>query len=282
MRRLRKLRWSFLRRVAPLRQRIIPFDLDLRIEVRSIDRLGRRIYLDGYSDPELAVFLDAFLRPGMTYFDVGAHFGQFTLMAAKRVGPSGSVHAFEPTSETYAQLARNVELNGFDAVCVNHAAVFDAPGEMELNLCETGKGEFNSLGAPQRPADEVHGVEVVPTVALDGYCEARGVAGIDLMKIDVEGAERKAVRGGRRTLGGDDAPVLLVEFNESTCRSMGYTTLELRRDLEELGYGFFRFDPATREVISEPEHEEYAETLNLVGAKDPDFLRSLLQGDAPG
>ena len=79
----KKLRWSLRRRLSPTRPMILPFDDGLKIAVRPVDRLGRRIWLDGYSEPEFAGLLDAYLRPGMTYFDVGAHFGQYVLVAAE-------------------------------------------------------------------------------------------------------------------------------------------------------------------------------------------------------
>src|SRR5262245_42588667 len=93
---VRKLLWSFRRRLTPEQTVLLPFDLDLKIKVRLRDRLGRRVLLNGYSEPDYALFLDRFLRPGMTYVDVGANFGQYVLMAAKRVGSTGAVHAFEP------------------------------------------------------------------------------------------------------------------------------------------------------------------------------------------
>lgn len=280
-RKLRKLAWSWRRRWAPLRPVILPFDGGLKIAVRPIDRLGRRIYLDGYSEPDYATLLGALLRPGMTYVDVGAHFGQYVLMAAKRVGTSGAVHAFEPTSATFAQLEVNVRLNGFSTVVLNRLAVYDRPGEMELKVCVPGKGEFNSLGLPMRPGDEVVSVESVRATTLDDYCRQRRLWAIDLLKIDVEGAELFVVKGAAELLGRPDAPSIVCEFNERTANAMGYSCRLLRKELEGLRYRLFAFDAPRRRLFPEPERAYDERTANVVATKNPEAFQARLSEDAP-
>ena len=72
----------------------------------------------------------------MTVFDVGANVGPYALVAARRVGDRGSVHAFEPTPKSAAGLRRNVGLNGLTNVVVNEVAVSDTAGEVNLYLDE--------------------------------------------------------------------------------------------------------------------------------------------------
>src|ERR1035441_6724268 len=70
-------------------------------------------------EPETKALLGSLIRPGMTVFDIGAHVGHYTLLAARIVGPTGRVYAFEPEPENFALLKRNVELNGYKNVtCV--------------------------------------------------------------------------------------------------------------------------------------------------------------------
>ena len=255
---------------------VLPFDQDLKIIVRPIDRLGRRIFLDGYSEPDFAIFLEAYLRHGMTFFDVGAHFGQYTLMAAKRVRSEGAVHAFEPTAETFLQLEANVRLNGFKQVVMNHAAIYDHAGEMALQACVTGQGEFNSLGRPILPAKDVVRIERVRTITIDDYCHAMKIRRIDLMKIDVEGAELHVLRGARELLARQDAPTIVCEFNEQAASNMGSSTRELRAAFETLGYVLFTFNATTCRVEAAPMKQHYEWTENLIAAKNPDGIQAQL------
>lgn len=263
----RKWRWSLLRRLRPWRALILPFDNDLKIEVRPIDRLARRVVLDGYSERDLAVFLDRFLQRGMVYLDVGAHFGQYVLLAAQRVGPGGAVHAFEATSATFEQLRANVALNGMSWVKINHNAVYSHSGILELKVCRAGKGEFNSLGAPLRPRHEVVGTEQVAAVSLDAYCEEERLSRVDLIKIDVEGAELHVLRGAQRLLAGADAPVVVCEFNERTAKAMGYSTQDLYQEFRALRYRLYRFDPEKHSLHVEPAGLAYDVTTNLIAGK---------------
>ena len=239
----------------------------MSIAVRAIDRLGRRVLLDGYSDRDLAVLLDTYIEPGMCYFDVGSHFGQYALMAAKRVGPAGHVHAFEPTSHTFLQLTRNVELNHLANVVLNNCALYNEETELEFHVCNSkGTSEFNSIGKTLRPDDAV--VEIVRAETLDAYCLRRGVERIDFMKVDVEGAELSVLDGGSELFGADHAPPLCVEFHEMTCRTMGYGCELLRRRVLDFGYELYRLDMDRGTLVSEPEGVSYDEVVNLIAIKD--------------
>lgn len=267
-RKAKRLWWSALRRLQPRRVREIPFDGDLRIAVRPMDRLGRRVHLDGYSDRELAAFLDRCIQPGMTFFDVGSHFGQFTLMAAKRAGAAGRAYAFEATRETYQQLTTNVALNGFKNVTATHAAIFDKPGELEMNVCVTGAGEFNSLTTPSGKVGETVR-EKVKAITLDDFIREQKIGRVDVMKLDVEGAELGVLRGARAFLGAPDAPPVFCEFNEICCAGMGYDCSTLRAEFESLGYRLYRFNELDGTLTPEPPPPggRYPETVNLVAAK---------------
>jgi FkbM family methyltransferase len=275
-RKLKRLKWSAKKRFIPYKEQIIPFDLNLKIAVRPIDRLGRRVWLDGYSDRDLAIILDALLKPGMCYFDIGAHFGQYTLMASKRNGDTGSVHAFEPTKHTFSQLKRNVEINRLKNVSINNCALFNEETELEFHVCnKVGMSEFNSIGSSLRPDDAE--VEVVKARTLDGYCAEHKVGAIDFMKIDVEGAELTVLEGGKKLFSSPEAPPLSVEFHEKTCETMGYSTKQLRNMLKGFGYQLYRLDVSDLSLTLEPDQEHYDEVVNLIAVKDvAAFSRKLL------
>ena len=104
--------------------------------IRPLGLSNRRggIIRRGMFEPETVRAFAALLAPGMTVMDIGANVGQFTLVAARRVGPSGRLHAFEPTPELAAHILRNLELNGLENVAVNAVAVSDVAGRATLHF----------------------------------------------------------------------------------------------------------------------------------------------------
>lgn len=267
-RRLRRLKWSLHKRLGPMKPIDVAFDTDQVIRVRPIDRFGRSLYLGGNSEPWLAELLDAYLEPGMTYFDIGAHIGQFVLMAAKRVGPTGRVHCFEAAAWTYEQLATNIKLNAHANINASHNAVFDESTTVELHTCVPGKEAFNSIGKPLRPDDETMSTEHVQTVVLGDYFRQHGVEKIDLIKIDVEGAEVAALSGARDMLSKPDAPPIICEVNEPALESLDESGGSLIALLRELGYGVYRFNPQKMSLTPEDPPRRYAQTVNLIACKD--------------
>lgn len=123
-------------------------------------------------------FIKSFLKPGMTFVDVGANVGYFTLLAASR---GCRVVAFEPTPAVVVRLHENVALNGFDEVTVVNAAVADKRGTLKLFLSPDDP-EANNLYEGSISVE-------VSTVSLDDALADHGVKKVDLLKIDAEGAE---------------------------------------------------------------------------------------------
>src|ERR1051326_233068 len=178
-------------------------------------------------EEEAARFLDL-IRPGMTVFDIGANLGLYSLMAGKRVGPSGSVHAFEPTPQLVRKLRDNAKLNGFANITVNQLAISDECGTVDFYLSD--EDDCSSL------ARISHSAIPVNALTLDDYMTEQGIDRVDLMKVDVEGAEVKVFSGGRKLFGRSDAPTILLEINPPSLETMGTSEQELTFLL--CGYGY--------------------------------------------
>lgn len=141
-------------------------------------------YASGRRAAEQMRLLKALLRVGETVWDVGAHHGFVTLCAAKRVGPTGAVHAFEPSASNREALRRHLRWNRLTNVQVHPYALSDSDGESCFGSTATSK--MCALG---------HGAETVPvrrgtTIAREGISGAP-----TFLKIDVEGAEAGALAG---------------------------------------------------------------------------------------
>lgn len=181
----------------PLLYRLAP-KTDGAIEVH-----GHRMYLaaDGRLPP-IDMSLDAFevettqlfetlLEPGMVVIDVGAHVGYYTLIAAKAVGPTGKVFAFEPDDSNYSLLIKNVEINGYSNVVAVKQAVSNYVGYSTLELSPWHSGIHHIDYSGQQ---ESSGVQV-ETTTVDTFLGSQESLEISLVKIDVEGSEERVLDG---------------------------------------------------------------------------------------
>jgi FkbM family methyltransferase len=164
-------------------------------------------------EPDVEDAMLAQLRPADVMWDVGANIGWFALLAARAVGPSGNVTAFEPSPSNAAQIKANASRNGLRLTVVG-AAVSDVIGWAQFDDRSSLTGRLSETGQ-----------SVVPTVTLDDWA-ARHEAP-SLLKLDVEGAEIAALTGARRLLA-ESRPVILcechgtqLEINEILCKA-GY------------------------------------------------------------
>jgi len=131
---------------------------------------------------------DQRLAPGQTVIDVGANIGCFTVAAARRVGPTGHVYAFEPEESTFRQLQRNIEMNGLTNVTALRMAVGSSEGEIVLHA-DTNR-LFSSIYAEVNGRATTHGTEQrVPVITLDRLMTEHGITGCQYLKLDCEGAE---------------------------------------------------------------------------------------------
>ena len=226
-------------------------DEDLVVETKAGFRMAASpanyvsygIYFYGEYDPLMTEALTRLARPGQTVWDVGTERGWFSCLLAKLVGPGGRVDAFEAWPANAARLRRNLALNHMHWVRANQVAVSDRPGEAlfqlpteEVTRDNLLPGNCSGVGylTTLESADTIR----VPTIALDDYAEANDVRALALIKLDIEGAETRAIRGAWRTLQ-RHRPIVAVEYNRLALRRAGASWEELDRLFEELDYDRF-------------------------------------------
>lgn len=238
-------------------------------------RISQGIYSGSFEWREQR-FLNRFLRTGDVFVDVGANVGLFTLIAARRIGRSGHVYAFEPCSKTYQRLLTNVALNRLAQVSSYRLALSDRAAQLNINISLNGYDAWSSLAEPV--LGDSYAVERVSAVTWDDFARENDLLGrVTMIKIDVEGWESRVLRGGTQALSRADAPVLQVEFTGQAARSAGSSCTELYRLLEELGYRMFTYDALSKRLIPDPLRERYP-YLNLVAAKRPERVAARLEG----
>jgi FkbM family methyltransferase len=192
-------------------------------------------------------FILSVLEPGMIFFDVGANAGVFAISAAKKIGGNG-VFAFEPCSSTCELLKRNLLLNRLADVNVVQMALGDSVGVGMLQVNAPGKDGLNTLGQATHPGSKVVGQESVRITTADVFMKDHKIPRVDVMKVDIEGAELMMFRGARELLERADAPVILYEGFGFLTRGFGYHPVEILWFLESFGYSLFALNSETGEI----------------------------------
>ncbi|BAZ40630.1 methyltransferase FkbM family protein [Calothrix sp. NIES-4101] len=225
---------------------------------------GASIYYFRFSEPETADFILRFLQTGMVMLDVGAHIGEYTLLAAQKVGSTGQIHAFEPQAHIFPVLSRNVEINEFSNVKLNRSAVCDLVGEMEFEISD--EPAMSSLRKHEN-LDNNAKVVCVPSTSLDEYWSNHATK-IDLIKVDVEGAEKFVFQGATKLLSlpVNQAPTWIFEYAPNSYASFEYHSTEILELLKHYGYGVWQYCGAG--IIREfKENKPHPEIINLIAAK---------------
>jgi FkbM family methyltransferase len=176
------------------------------------------------------------LKPGMTVADIGSNMGYFAMLAARAVGQSGKTIAFEPAPSNLVYLRRNLSLNSELAVIVEELAISSEEGEATFH---TGWHEGN--GSLLEDARGTTGETfTVRTCRLDDYRKTNGIDRIDLLKLDIEGAEVLAFEGMAEGLKDGRYGHIMLEWHG---RDHGGFAPERPKNavklLAESGYGFY-------------------------------------------
>ncbi len=219
---------------------VIRYDRGQQLEVQLGEHMGSHLFWYGAYSRDVLAVLDRIVPTGGVAVDVGGNIGEISLAMASRVGPEGKVYAFEPSGLMAERLRANVRRNtGFNVEVVPHAlgatagrgTLYDAGGAFADGTRHEG---VLTLYPTQ---ERQHAVGETSVTTLDAFLAQRGISRLDVLKVDVEGAELFVLQGARETLL-RFRPYVVIEVQEETSRAAGYNEQDLLRFLGELGYTF--------------------------------------------
>ena len=148
------------------------------------------------------------LKEGMNVIDIGAHIGAYTILASEKVGNTGKVIAIEPEPQNYQRLLENVIINNFKNVVLKKTALSDHNGLERLYISPSSVR--HSL-LPQE--GKITSIEVI-VKTLDILLEELHIKKVDIIKIDVEGAEIEVIKGAKETLQNNpDAKIIVASYH---------------------------------------------------------------------
>ena len=209
-------------------------DLDgfkLAIDLADVS-VGRHIMRHRTYEPHVTAFMRRQIKPGMNVIDVGANIGYFTVLASKLVGDAGTVVAFEANSENARLILLDVEINNLKNVRLLPTALSSEMGSAYFSTHLGSNGGFLSSNLEILQNSRC---VVVPTFRLDQLIEKQ----VDLMKLDVEGAEGLVVEGGWSTIS-KSRPIVVSEFSpEMLARVSRTRALDYLKRFADAGYRVF-------------------------------------------
>lgn len=187
----------------------------------------------GLWEPKTMRLMRRLLRPGMTFVDVGAHIGWHTLLAARAVGRTGHVYAFEPDPSNFHLLRKNVAVNEYEGrATLVPAAICDCVRRVTLFAHGHGSVCSTMFGMPRIGAECIE----VEATSLDQFFGERDWPPVDFIKMDIEGAEGVALRGMREVSRRNRDLKLIIEYVPPNLRAAGTTPHRLFEVFEELGF----------------------------------------------
>lgn len=214
---------------------IADYDKTLKIKLSLRDWIQQQIYFFDFYDERGIRFIQSQLKYGDTFIDIGANIGAYSLIAAKLVGEKGQVIAFEPINQVRNRLIENVALNKFKQIVLEPLAVFDENTKLTLHISSQDNFGMSSMHAH----DEVSGLtQIVQTVRIDEYVKNHFMNKIDMIKIDIEGAELFALKGMVSTLM-RFKPLVLIEICSDVLDGTNLRTDEIYTFFQQLNYSPF-------------------------------------------
>jgi FkbM family methyltransferase len=186
-------------------------------------------------------FIESYLKPEDTVFDVGTNMGFYTVWMSRYLILPGKIHCFEPDDLSLKRLLKNIEINKLESIAkVNHNAVTDKEGEFFFTTGMDGENHLSQVN--QEDLIKVYGI------SLDSYAQQNNILEIAYIKIDVEGFELSVLKGATELLMQKQILVIQLEINQQL-RHSNADASQLTDFLAAYGYSLYSYDVLKKSLI---------------------------------
>ena len=230
--------WQYLRMKTPV---IMSWIDGLVVRIYPDNEIFRAIFVNGIYDPNSIVAVNSLLPKDGVFIDVGASFGLFSMLAVSSVGANGHIIAIEPSSRDYNRLVDNININDLgNSISAYHLAISNESGTALLNIATEERSALNTLGTDFsfKGVDKV-AKETVDAISLDDFVVANQIKRIDVIKLDIEGSELKALQGSKKTIA-KFHPVIMLGVNTNALKASGTDHDEIQRELSAISYKAYK------------------------------------------
>jgi len=199
----------------------------------------------GYFEASEQAFFWLYLRPGDTFIDGGAHVGLYSIIADRVTHGETRVIAVECRCATADCLEYNLRQNGVKNYQIFRSAIWSSAGTIPFIEEGQGKAAYAHVGFDGQGETS----QFVSTITLDQIITNIKAEEVALVKLDIEGAEPEAIKGGQDTFRREMLQVLMVECTEKNLQRRGLSSQNLVVQLEKLGYVLCEFSPEQLQVV---------------------------------
>jgi FkbM family methyltransferase len=216
----------------------IEFVMSIDADNKTDEQLMFALRVAGCPEPEVSDLMMRAINHGDYAIDGGANLGFFTLLLSKLAGPDGYVYAFEPGANNLYKLKENVKLNGWSKnIEIIPSPLWYTHESVALHLC--ADGSKNSLAAHT----DTRGSSLMESVVLDDYETEDAIRHLKLIKLDIEGAEEAALRGGSKLIVNSNCPYIVIELNVDALPKFESSPSKVCEFLRDYGYSPFLLHP---------------------------------------
>lgn len=201
------------------------------------------VHKKGFEYTTLKIY-KSLLKDNFTVLDIGANIGLFCILGANKIGRNGKIYAFEPIKKTFETLQQNLVINNISNVIPSRLALSNMAGKVTFSIPTDienveGGDAFNSMNIG---TSNIMGADEVDCTMLDVFIAEHKIEQVDLIKIDIEGAEMLCFEGAKVLLGSSNPPIIIMECAESLCCRFNYTVFDVLDYLNQFGYTFEQYE----------------------------------------
>jgi FkbM family methyltransferase len=234
----------------------LPFEVPIRrgCKLTVNSPVWQQLFYLGDYERDVRTFLEREVNSESIVFDVGACIGVHALPLATK---AKKIYAFDALRGNFEVLSQNVRNNGLQNVTLVYAAISDTAGTIRIPVPGFAGGNYSLASASEQSTE-------IEAITIDGFCADHGIEKIDLMKMDIEGSEARALRGARNMFLARAIRKTVIEFNPYWLRKMGSSPDELY-DL------FVEYELAVYELTSFGSPRRISRSQCMVKAADSYF-----------
>jgi FkbM family methyltransferase len=221
---------------------------DISLKLTSYGYITKRIYQQQLLVPfkksfeyETLDLLRKTIKPDFQILDIGANIGLHSMIMAKELSSNGKIYSFEPSKKTYSSLVENIKLNGlgasistFNLALSNKAETLFLAAPESANISEADADAYNSLRHTQTGKGNA---EEIQAITLDSWIIKENIKKIDLIKIDIEGAELLCFQGAKEFFT-NHKPIIIMECCEQHLAHFNNSIFDVLNYLSQFGYKF--------------------------------------------
>ncbi|MBY0383534.1 FkbM family methyltransferase [bacterium] len=250
---------NWMLKILPIKKPFIGTLFGSKIEVHPQEAASRSAYFLGFYERETTLWCIEYMKrtkPKMI-FDIGANFGYFSYLA-KAFCPSSSVVSFEPDPYNFSWLQRNLNLIGNTHFTAEKIAVSNQRGSVQF-IPSNPQDNRNLWSQIKLDAsDNDKNLIDVPSMSIDDYCDEKNISSVDLIKMDIEGAEGVAVEGMSRGLKNKRYKAILIELHPSILKKNSCTPQSIADRFLSFGYKGYQFNSSyNSKALTDTTHDFY-------------------------